>query len=364
MRLDGSSMSEISPLFSQAVIAWQATRGRHHLPWQQTRDPYRVWLSEIMLQQTQVSIVLTYYTRFLEAFPSVSALAQASQDDVMALWSGLGYYSRARNLHRCAQMVVELHGGEFPPSAEALAELPGIGRSTAGAIAAFCFSERTPILDANVRRVLTRYLGFDADLAQAANERKLWDLAHALLPADDGNLDHAMPRYTQALMDLGAMVCTPRTPACAECPVHTRCQAHRERAPEKYPVKTRKLRRQSQAWWLLMGRNAKGELWLERRPNQGVWAGLHCFPVFADENALHQWALERKVGATSEAEMLSPLKHVLTHMDLHLHPVLCSWDADARALSDGVWVHPDQVADWGVPKPVRTLMEQLRDSLF
>ena len=183
------------------VVRWQEIHGRHHLPWQQTRDPYRVWLSEIMLQQTQVSTVLGYYARFLERFPDVIALAHAPSDDVMALWSGLGYYSRARNLHRCAQAVVSDHGGSFPRTAQTLATLPGIGRSTAGAIAAFCFAERTPILDANVRRVLTRVLGFDADLAVARNERMLWTHAQALLPSVD--IDFAMPRYTQGLMDLG-----------------------------------------------------------------------------------------------------------------------------------------------------------------
>lgn len=355
-------MSENFPVFSQAVIQWQAARGRHHLPWQQTRDPYRVWLSEIMLQQTQVATVLTYFERFLERFPSVTALAQASQDEVMALWSGLGYYSRARNLHRCAQTVVALHGGHFPASAEALAQLPGIGRSTAGAIAAFCFSERTPILDANVRRVLTRYLGFDGDLAQASQERKLWDLAHTLLPCDD--VQQAMPRYTQALMDLGAMVCTARAPACAECPVQGRCVARQEGAAEKYPVKTRKLRRQSQSWWLLMQRNPQGAFWLERRPDQGVWAGLYCFPVFAEEHLLRQSLQAQGEAAALAGEAFSPVKHVLTHLDLHLHPVLVPVSEAYEASEAGAWVHPAQAADWGLPKPVRTLLEQQADCLF
>ena len=179
------------PSIATPVVQWQASHGRNHLPWQQTRDPYRVWLSEIMLQQTQVSTVLGYYQRFLDAFPDVASLAAAPQDAVLALWSGLGYYSRARNLHRCAQAVVEDWGGAFPGRAEDLATLPGIGRSTAGAIASFCFSERVPILDANVRRVLTRVLAFDADLAVARNERELWDLAQQLCPTED--LQQAMP---------------------------------------------------------------------------------------------------------------------------------------------------------------------------
>ena len=177
---------------SSLLVDWQRSHGRHALPWQNTRDPYRVWLSEIMLQQTQVSTVLGYYARFLARFPDVRALAAAPQDDVLALWSGLGYYSRARNLHRCAQQVVERHGGDFPRSAAALAELPGIGRSTAAAISSFCFGERVAILDGNVRRVLSRVLAFEGDLAQAAQERALWDLATGLLPQDAVD----MPAYT------------------------------------------------------------------------------------------------------------------------------------------------------------------------
>ena len=200
--------------FASRVVRWQASHGRSSLPWQDTRDPYRVWLSEIMLQQTQVATVLGYYARFLDRFPDVRALAAAPQDEVLGLWSGLGYYSRARNLHRCAQDVVALHGGEFPRSAELLQTLPGIGRSTAAAIASFCFGERVAILDGNVKRVLTRVLGFGEDLASAANERRLWDQAQALVPERGED----MPAYTQGMMDLGATVCTPRKPRCLFCP--------------------------------------------------------------------------------------------------------------------------------------------------
>ena len=191
--------------FAGRVVRWQESHGRNELPWQNTRDPYRVWLSEIMLQQTQVATVLEYYPRFLARFPDVASLAAAHLDEVLGLWSGLGYYSRARNLHRCAVDVVALHGGEFPRSAAALETLPGIGRSTAAAIASFCFGERAAILDGNVKRVLTRVLGFDADLAVAANERNLWTQAEAMLP--NRGVQEAMPRYTQGLMDLGATVC-------------------------------------------------------------------------------------------------------------------------------------------------------------
>ena len=202
----------------------------------------------------------------------------------MGLWSGLGYYTRARNLHRCAQQVVSEHGGEFPRTAEALAILPGIGRSTAGAIAAFCFSERVPILDANVRRVLTRLLGFDSDLASAKNERTLWEHAQALLPHE--NLGNAMPRYTQGLMDLGATICVPRGPLCAQCPLGQSCVAFKEGNPERYPVKTRKLSRRSESWRLLVLQDPKGQIWLQRRPDFGIWAGMHCVPVFENHAAL------------------------------------------------------------------------------
>ena len=205
--------------FAQCVIDWQRTHGRHGLPWQNTRDPYRVCLSEIMLQQTQVATVLGYYARFLERFPDVAALAAAPQDEVLALWSGLGYYSRARNLHRCAQAVVQAHGGAFPRSSEALQTLPGIGRSTAAAIAAFCFGERVAILDGNVKRVLTRVLGFGGDLAEAAQEKALWAEATRLLP------EQGIARYTQGLMDLGATLCAARSPQCLLCPVQADCVA-------------------------------------------------------------------------------------------------------------------------------------------
>ncbi len=199
--------------FAAKVIAWQQQHGRHDLPWQASRDPYRVWLSEIMLQQTQVATVLDYYPRMLARFPDVRALAAASLDDVLALWSGLGYYSRARHLHHCAQVVVAEHGGEFPRNAAALAGLPGIGRSTAAAIASFCFGERAAILDGNVKRVLTRALGFGDDLSLAAHERALWRQAEALLPAT------GVAAYNQGLMDLGATLCSARRPRCPDCPL-------------------------------------------------------------------------------------------------------------------------------------------------
>ncbi|MFC5520327.1 A/G-specific adenine glycosylase [Polaromonas jejuensis] len=346
--------------FAQAVVRWQETHGRNSLPWQNTRDPYRVWLSEIMLQQTQVTTVLEYYARFLQRFPTVSDLAAAGQDDVLGLWSGLGYYSRARNLHRCAQDVMALHAGQFPRTAEQLQTLPGIGRSTAAAIASFCFGERVAILDGNVKRVLTRVLGFSDDLAKSANERALWERATDLLPQHD--LPAAMPRYTQGLMDLGATICTGRQPQCLLCPVQALCSAFAAGEPEKYPVKTRKLKRSAQALSLLWAQRPDGSVWLEKRPASGIWGGLYCLPVFESDAALKALL---PPGLHDHLEPLPHFVHVLTHKDLHLAP----WVADFRAgqampasiVSEdcaGAWFGPDVWPGLGLPSPIRKLLVQ------
>jgi A/G-specific adenine glycosylase len=348
--------------FAKPLIAWQREHGRHALPWQQTRDPYRVWLSEIMLQQTQVTTVLGYYARFLERFPDVQALAAASQDDVLALWSGLGYYSRARNLHACAKAVVAEHGGAFPGSSAVLQQLPGIGRSTAAAIAAFCFGERVAILDGNVKRVLTRFLGFDGDLAEARQERALWDEATRQLP--DAGTESGIESYTQGLMDLGATVCVTRSPSCLLCPVQAGCTALREGAPERYPVKTRKLKRgrRSNAWlWLQWGER----LWLVQRPDSGVWAGLWSLPEFDTPEALDAASLDWP-GTPQGLPMFT---HVLTHLDWTLQPVRWTLPADAAAadvaavtatLVDnerrGDWVTLPQALAMGLPAPLRKLL--------
>ena len=341
------------------VVQWQATHGRNSLPWQNTRDPYRVWLSEVMLQQTQVSTVLDYYPRVLARFPDVKALAAGHIDEVLALWSGLGYYSRARNLHACACAVVAQHGGVFPSTAEGLQTLPGIGRSTAAAIASFCFAERVAILDANVKRVLTRVLGFADDLAVATHERALWDLATELLPQEA--LDTTMPRYTQGLMDLGATVCLPRKPVCLVCPLHGMCAARQGGNPELYPVKTRKLKRSAESWWLLLARDTHGRVWLQRRPGQGIWAGLYCLPVFADRATLEGAVPRRGAAALRDGPAFL---HVLTHKDLHLHPVQLALEGIHAPATEGAWVAADQVLDMGLPAPVRKLLEaELADVL-
>ena len=336
------------------VVHWQKSHGRNSLPWQNTVDPYRVWLSEIMLQQTQVATVRDYFERFTHRLPTVADLAQASADDVMGLWSGLGYYSRARNLHRCAQLVVQEHGGQFPRQAELLQTLPGIGRSTAAAIASLCFGERVAILDANVKRVLTRLLAFDGDLAQAAQERALWALAQSLVPGEKADAK-AMARYTQGMMDLGATVCLARKPLCSECPLQMDCRAHAAGSMEEFPVRTRKLKRSSQSLWLLWAQDATGAVWLQRRPAPGVWAGLYCLPVFDSEAALHE-ALP--ATARSKLQALESFMHVLTHKDLHIHPLLVRLSASRRLPSlDGGWVGNTDWPTLGLPAPVRKLLE-------
>ncbi len=336
---------------SSGVVRWQVKQGRHDLPWQNTRDPYRVWLSEIMLQQTQVATVREYFARFMRHFADVAALADASLDEVLGLWSGLGYYSRARNLHRCAQAVMQLHGGAFPQTADQLQTLPGIGRSTAAAIASLCFGERVAILDGNVKRVLTRFLGFDADLAQAANERRLWQLATDLLPADE--LFTTMPRYTQGVMDLGATVCTSKQPACHTCPLQAHCQAFAMGNPGQFPVKTRKLKRSVQSLWMLWAQTLDGALWLSRRPTPGVWAGLYCFALFDDFASLRA-ALPPALQ--TQLQELPAFKHVLTHKDLYLHPVRLTVPDSVALDAAGVWVPADQWPRLGLPAPVRKLL--------
>ena len=340
--------------FAGRVVAWQATHGRNDLPWQNTQDPYSVWLSEIMLQQTQVVTVRGYFARFLARFPDVASLAHASLDEVLGLWSGLGYYSRARNLHRCAQQVMELHGGAFPASAEVLETLPGIGRSTGAAIASLCFGERVAILDANVKRVVTRVLGFDADLAQGAHVRSLWDAATQLLPVGK-DVAFAMPRYTQGMMDLGATVCLPKKPACLVCPVRQDCVAAAAGDPQRYPVRTRTLKRSTQAIWLLRVQSADGAVWLDKRPTPGVWAGLHCLPLFDSE-----YALVSQVPAALRASLhaLPVFTHVLTHKDLYLHIWNLRVPDRSTDWGAGRWISADAWPDVGLPAPIRKLLQQ------
>ena len=350
---------ELSPpgrSLAQQVITWQRQRGRHGLPWQGVSDPYPVWLSEVMLQQTQVTTVLGYFARFMRRFPDVASLAAAPLDDVLAAWSGLGYYSRARNLHRCAQAVVAQHGGRFPRSGAALAELPGIGPSTAAAIAAFCYGERAAILDGNVKRLLSRVFAFDGDLAERVHEQALLTLARQELPQRD------MPAYTQGLMDLGATLCTQRAPQCTRCPLARRCQAHALGQEAAFPVRSRKLKRSRRSnAWLCLRQGSK--TWLVQRPPSGVWGGLLSLPEFDSVPAL--LAQARSLGWPGRAEPLAAVRHTLTHFDWELLPV--RWRLPARLSAaqrltiestwpEGQWVGDDEVLERALPAPLRKLL--------
>jgi A/G-specific adenine glycosylase len=350
----------LNPDLADRLVAWQRQEGRHHLPWQGVRDPYRVWLSEIMLQQTQVSTVLGYFDRFLTRFPDVAALAAAPLDDVLTLWAGLGYYTRARNLHKCAQAVVSLHGGQFPASAELLETLPGIGRSTAAAIASFCFDERVSILDGNVKRVLTRVMAWDEDLAVSRHEKTLWQAAMVVVPLEARD----MPSYTQGLMDLGATVCTQRRPSCLMCPWVDLCHARVLGQPEAYPVKTRKLKRSQRESWCLWIEQGDA-VWLVQRPGSGVWASLWTVPLFDTEDDLLAAAKALKLPPP---EPQPSVKHVLTHLDWRLHPrralsakalatSALPYGQGADADIPGRWVPLSELASIGLPAPFRKLLE-------
>ncbi|WP_431026645.1 A/G-specific adenine glycosylase [Paraburkholderia phenoliruptrix] len=357
-------MSPLAPHFAPRLIAWQREHGRHDLPWQNTRDPYRIWLSEIMLQQTQVSTVIPYYAKFLARFPDVAALAAAPVDDVMALWAGLGYYTRARNLHRCAQTVVEQHGGAFPASVEELAELPGIGRSTAAAIASFAFGARATILDGNVKRVLARVFGVEGFPGEKKVENAMWTLAESLLPSNAS--DDEVSAYTQGLMDLGATLCVRGKPDCARCPFAADCVANvtgRQRElPAARPKKTVPTRRT----WMLVLRDGDAVM-LEKRPPSGIWGGLWSLPEAADEAALAARAEE--FGSAGGVCRLAPLTHVFTHFRLDIEPRLAELDRGVGALAalgDGqtAWVALSDLDSFGVPAPVRKLLDSLQGSLI
>jgi len=341
--------------FASRLIAWQRRHGRRDLPWQRTRDPYRVWLSEIMLQQTQVATVIGYYERFLQRFPDVQALAAADLAEVMPLWAGLGYYARARNLHACARAVARDHGGAFPRSATALAQLPGIGRSTAAAIAAFCFGERAPILDGNVKRVLARHFGIDGFPGAAAVERRMWQRAAALLPTQR----RSMPAYTQAVMDLGATLCTRAAPRCGACPLRATCVALRDGRIASLPTPrpTRATSRRS-AHWLLLVRD--GAVLMEVRPPVGLWGGLLAPPSFDTQRALARAA--RALGLAGPLHAWPVRRHAFTHFTLEFVAHQATLDSGApHASAPGrVWLALDTAEAAALPAPVRTLLRDLR----
>ncbi len=339
--------------FAAAVLAWFDKHGRKHLPWQQNTTPYRVWVSEIMLQQTQVSTAIPYYETFMQRFPDVQALAAAPQDDVLHLWTGLGYYARARNLHKAAQVLVHDHGGEFPATVEGIAELPGIGRSTAGAILSLSRQQRAVILDGNVKRVLSRFHAVP-EIA-AAQEKILWPLADQHTP------QQRVHHFNQAMMDLGATICTRTKPACLLCPLQPACAAFRQGEPTAYPGKKASKVQPEKSVSLLMFVNARGEVLLEQRPAPGIWGGLWSFPeTAADDTAtLKQilkadWAIKRP-----QLECLDKRDHVFSHYRLHMQPVLVRNEPLQVNERPQRWCTLDDLPALGLPAPIKQLLSEL-----
>ncbi len=343
--------------FASTVVQWQRTHGRHGLPWQGTTDAYRIWLSEIMLQQTQVATVIGYYERFLQRFPTIRSLARASQDEVMPYWAGLGYYARARNLHRCAQVLCESWEGEFPRQAAEIMTLPGIGRSTAAAIAAFAYGERSPIMDGNVKRVFTRYFGIEGETSTRAVEQLLWQTAEQIVQAAPADLD--MGAYTQGLMDLGAGVCTRSRPACEACPLAAGCRARAQGRQHELPTPKRR-KQQAERHCAVLILEHSGSILLHQRPSSGIWGGLLSLPQFDTagqlEEACARWGL-----SLAPEQRMAGLSHTFTHFKLHIEPWLVVWNG-SRVMepeADHVWLPTCNLAQAALPAPVRKILDGL-----
>ncbi len=343
--------------FSDRLLAWYDSFGRKDLPWKRSRNPYHIWVSEVMLQQTQVATVMPYFQRFIARFPDVASLAAADLDEVLHHWTGLGYYARARNLHRAAGRILSEHGGSVPTDIETVSTLPGIGRSTAGAILALAFDRRHPILDGNVKRVLARCHAIDQPLNERAVENRLWDLAAQHMP------ETRIADYTQAIMDLGATVCRRTRPACANCPVAGTCAAHRAGRPEDFPVARTRRRNPVRAVNMLMIRDGRGRVLLIRRPPTGVWGGLWGFPECGDAD-VRQWC-RMTLGFDIETEEHWPvIRHTFSHFQLDITPVharLAGRSAQAMENGDAVWYNFSRPRKRGFPAPVKHLLEQLRN---
>jgi A/G-specific adenine glycosylase len=363
--------------FSQALIRWSKQYGRQGLPWQGHQDPYAIWVSEIMLQQTQVGTVMERYPQFMRQFPTVKALATADLDAVMALWSGLGYYSRARNLHRCAQQIMAEYAGQFPRTVEELEKLPGIGRSTAGAIAAFAFEERAPILDANVKRVISRFFGITGDQQSHKTVQLLWEHATAILPKSKSQ----MPVYTQALMDFGATWCTPKGAKCQSqdqsCPMMTECKAYALSQVDRIPAKKKKKQSPVFATHIFLIRY-QDEVLLERRPPKAIWGGLyslietpwqpiaqkldHSKPIDVT-NLLNQTVLanqlsKRDNGSIASIEESHAIEHIFSHRRLRMQPWIIhlkrKWPCSNATLD---WISTSRLKEYGLPQPIRVFLE-------
>ncbi|MCU7920596.1 MAG: A/G-specific adenine glycosylase [Candidatus Thiodiazotropha sp. (ex Epidulcina cf. delphinae)] len=345
--------------FSDRILAWFDRHGRKHLPWQQPPAPYRVWVSEIMLQQTQVNTVIGYFERFMDAFPDIASLAQADPDQVMHHWSGLGYYARARNLHRSAGLVMERHHGELPDDMEALQALPGIGRSTAGAIRSLAFGKYAPILDGNVKRVLARHFTIEGWPGQSRVLRHLWRLSDALTPRQ------RIADYNQAMMDLGAMVCARGKPACGVCPLVKSCQAHAQGDVSRYPLPKPRQKLPVRETRLLILVDADGAILLEQRPPTGIWGGLWSLPECPPERPLGEWCRRELGYETGKALSLPPRRHSFSHFHLDITPVVLPVNKPAKGLMDAgarVWYNLSRPDDRGLAAPVSRILQEIKSS--
>jgi A/G-specific adenine glycosylase len=352
--VNGAAAGERSEVtaFAHHVINWQKQHGRRDLPWQSTRDPYRIWLSEIMLQQTQVSAVIPYYQRFLARFPDLAALAAASEDDVLRLWAGLGYYARARHLYRAARTIMHELGGRFPHDHAAVCALPGIGRSTAAAICAFAYGARHAILDGNVKRVLARHFGVEGYPDDKRVETALWARSETLLP------DRDIEAYTQGLMDLGAGVCLRRAPRCGQCPVRETCVAFRDDRTAELPGSRRVNPRPERATTMLILWR-QGEVLLEKRPAPGIWGGLWCFPE-TDSQRVDEVCVGRFGVEVAGLRQLREMEHGFTHFRLRITPLVVTVSRGACAEEPGrVWLTPEDALGAAIPVPVKRILKAL-----
>jgi A/G-specific adenine glycosylase len=350
------------PTFADRLIRWQLAAGRHHLPWQGNQDPYAIWVAEIMLQQTQVVTVIPYYQQFMRAFPDIATLAHAAPDDVLALWSGLGYYARGRNLHQAARLLISKYGGVFPASASVIEQLPGIGRSTAAAIAAFAFGERCAILDGNVKRILVRYFGIRGHPAVKTVEARLWQLAEKLLPIDDSKKSMAI--YTQAFMDLGALVCTRRRPKCECCPLQSECIAFAHRLTDQLPIsRPQKTHPKKSVIHLLLVKD--GEILLRKRPSTGIWGGLWCFPEIPFEPGNSYSDSASLLNYNAPSFELPCIIHTFTHFKLKIYPQLIhiGHDSAFEEKDNECWVTVKSAIKLAIPAPIKKVLLMVSDIL-
>lgn len=340
--------------FAEQLLLWFDKHGRKDLPWQQRPTPYLVWLSEIMLQQTQVNTVIGYYQNFTQRFPDVESLAHASQDEVLAYWSGLGYYARARNLHKAAQMIVEKHQAKLPNDFENLINLPGIGRSTAGAILALAHQKKFPILDGNVKRVLTRFDAISGWPGKKDIEAQLWQRAEALLPND------RIANYIQAQMDLGATLCTRSKPDCLRCPLTPACKAYQTGNPTAFPQPKPKTKIPLRhTLWLVM-QNANDEILLQQRPQSGIWGGLLSFPECETESEIESICQHQFQLHINEIQKQPEFLHVFTHFKLTIHPYLIKCNSHAIAEKEYAnWYKIEHSIELGLPAPVKSFLKSL-----